>query len=107
MLLRVVDDSTFRDIKIKEGEMFLLPGMCLRARGAHSAAITNQFIHSFFFPPPPLAGFADGCTCVIMTGNTPHNPVRFADTVGIVIERVRPEGSIGTCHHYHHHPTLG
>jgi 3-hydroxyanthranilate 3,4-dioxygenase len=29
-----------------------------------------------------------------LAGNIPHNPVRFADTVGIVIERKRPADSL-------------
>ncbi|KAF1814017.1 3-hydroxyanthranilic acid dioxygenase [Eremomyces bilateralis CBS 781.70] len=52
MLLRTVDDGQFRDIPIREGDMFLLPP------------------------------------------HVPHNPVRFADTVGIVIEQKRPAESI-------------
>ncbi|ODV87290.1 hypothetical protein CANARDRAFT_26703 [[Candida] arabinofermentans NRRL YB-2248] len=50
MLLRVVDDGEFKDIPIKDGESFLLPG------------------------------------------NVPHNPVRFANTIGIVLEQDRLPG---------------
>jgi 3-hydroxyanthranilate 3,4-dioxygenase len=71
MLLRVVDDSVFRDIRIEEGEMFLLPG-----------TVTWKIFSVSNLPP---------------TANTPHNPVRFANTIGIVAERVRPEGSVGKC----------
>jgi 3-hydroxyanthranilate 3,4-dioxygenase len=50
MVLPIVDDGAFKDIHIKEGEMFLLPP------------------------------------------NVPHSPQRFENTVGLVIERTRPEG---------------
>lgn len=71
MLLRVVDEGEFRDIRIEEGEMFLLPGLSF----------------TVFMKILPLMG--------VVIGNTPHNPVRFADTVGLVVERKRPEGAIG------------
>jgi 3-hydroxyanthranilate 3,4-dioxygenase len=82
MLLRVVDDGIFRDIEIKQGQMFLLPGAFARfMSGASHSDSDDSAYASYHLHPLP--------------GNTPHNPVRFADTVGIVIERVRPEASIG------------
>jgi 3-hydroxyanthranilate 3,4-dioxygenase len=70
MLLRTVDEGKFRDIQIEEGEMFLLP--CT------------------------LSPCSVGATAeIISLANTPHNPIRFANTIGLVIERVRPEESLG------------
>lgn len=77
MLLRVVDGEDFKDIHIGEGEMFLLPG------AAHSFLCVCH--HIILISSLSLA----------YTANTPHNPVRFTDTIGLVIERVRPEDATG------------
>ena len=52
MKLKVINKNQFKDVIIKEGEMFLLPA------------------------------------------NVPHNPCRFEDTIGLVMERKRPKDSI-------------
>jgi len=36
--------------------------------------------------------------------DTPHNPIRFADTVGFVVERKRPEGTKDSLRWYCHEP---
>jgi len=47
----------------------------------------------------------------LLPGSTPHNPVRFANTIGIVVERKRPEAAIDRlrwyCRSPHHtKPTI-
>jgi len=47
----------------------------------------------------------------LLPANTPHNPVRFANTVGLVVERVHPETMIDSVRWYcqsgnHSKPTL-
>jgi hypothetical protein len=42
MLLRVIDDGVFRDIEIKQGQMFLLPGAYYAHGVSHSDS--NNFL---------------------------------------------------------------
>ena len=73
MLLCIVDGTEFRDVPIKEGEMFLLP------REPSILPVVGGQRHDMS----------------VMLANTPHNPVRFVETIGIVIELQRPEASLG------------
>ena len=62
MLLRVVDEGKFRDIHIEEVRAGLLLAMPLRI-----AYLASSKGSMFLLP-----------------ANTPHNPVRFANTIGLV-----------------------
>jgi 3-hydroxyanthranilate 3,4-dioxygenase len=74
MLLRLVDGDEFKEFRIEEGDMFLLPG---------EPTIRH------------LSNMLDILMLPVVTVNTPHCPVRYADTIGLVMERVRPGESIG------------
>jgi 3-hydroxyanthranilate 3,4-dioxygenase len=78
MLLKVVEDGQFKDIHIGEGEMFMLPGERRR-----SIVFLKEGEES-----------SDSVDC-IPTAYTPHSPCRFENTIGIVVERTRPDDKQG------------
>ncbi|KAK7522643.1 3-hydroxyanthranilate 3,4-dioxygenase [Phyllosticta citriasiana] len=45
-------------------------------------------------PPQFRDVYIDEGEMFLLPPNVPHNPVRFADTVGVVLEQKRPEGSV-------------
>ncbi|KAI8967693.1 RmlC-like cupin domain-containing protein [Mycotypha africana] len=59
LLIKVVEDGEFKDIVVKEGSMFLLPRFTLPYAYTYNLA------------------------------KVPHNPIRYKDTIGLVVERVR------------------
>lgn len=65
MLLKVVDNGEHKDIHIREGVLNLQKRY-------------NSIGELFLLP-----------------GNVPHSPIRYADTVGIVVEQNRPPDSKG------------
>ncbi len=77
MVLKTVWDGKFVDIDIKEGEVFLLPGMYYSVPLCSITNLSNLHI-----------------------GNTPHSPQRFANTVGLVIEKRRNPENIDKCRWY-------
>ncbi|GAA6016285.1 hypothetical protein JCM10207_000457 [Rhodosporidiobolus poonsookiae] len=82
MTLKVVDDATLGETyKTKEG---------LEAR-----AVTGGTFRDITIGEGEM---------FLLPGNTPHNPCRYANTVGIVIERVRPGAAVDRLRWYCQNP---
>ena len=77
MTLKVVDAGKMRDIIIEEGDMFLLPG---RSSPLLTPSRSSSFSVALDVTDARSAHVA----------NTPHSPRRTANTIGLVMELVRP-----------------
>lgn len=92
MLLKIVDNGEFKDMPIKEGEMFLLPGTSKTDNWAKFVVFVRNEFSLIVLLPSHLSLSPINTHCL---ANTPHNPVRFENTVGIVIEKQRPAEALG------------